>query len=95
MHQTRLLWMDILNITACICVVLLHCNHQIDIYHGSLDFPYIWGVFVYSFAFWPVPVFMMLSCCNLLNSQYDKKLSSRNVFTVQEYLLLHGVSYIL
>lgn len=29
--KDRQLWMDILNITACICVVLLHCNHQIDI----------------------------------------------------------------
>lgn len=65
--------MDILNITACICVVLLHCNHQINIYKGSIDFPYIWGVFVNSVAFWPVPVFMMLSCCNLLNSTYDKR----------------------
>lgn len=81
MHQIRLLWMDILNITASICVILLHCNHHVKyLYEGKIDFTYLWGVIVYHFAYWPVPIFMMLSGCNLLNSKDDKRTFYRKRF---------------
>lgn len=53
MHQIRLLWMDILNITASICVILLHCNHHVKyLYEGKIDFTYLWGMIVYHFAYY-------------------------------------------
>ena len=38
MHQIRLLWMDILNITASICVILLHCNHHVKYLYEGKEF---------------------------------------------------------
>jgi len=84
MQNKRLLWMDISNITASICVILLHCNHHVKyLYEGKIDFTYLWGMIVYHFAYWPVPIFMMLSGCNLLNSKDDKRTFYRKRFPVQ------------
>lgn len=70
--KKRILWMDVLNIVACVGVVLLHCNHQMDLYNGEMNFSIIWGIIVYSFVYWPVPVFMMLSGSNLLCCDISK-----------------------
>lgn len=70
--KKRILWMDVLNIVACVGVVLLHCNHQMGLYNGEMTFPIIWGIIVNSFVYWPVPVFMMLSGSNLLCCDISK-----------------------
>lgn len=60
------LWMDMLNITACLSVVLLHCNHDVKCQdHASLYLLY--GIAVYTLFYWPVPIFLMLSFCNNVN----------------------------
>lgn len=55
-----------LNITACLSVVLLHCNHDVKCQdHASLYLLY--GIAVYTLFYWPVPIFLMLSFCNNVN----------------------------
>lgn len=72
--------MDVLNIVACVGVVLLHCNHQMGLYNGEMTFPIIWGIIVNSFVYWPVPVFMMLSGSNLLCCDISKLGGVRKFF---------------
>lgn len=65
--RERILWMDVLNIIACISVVLLHCsNGPVHEFNGEISLPYYIGMFSHSFALWGVPIFMMLSGANLL-----------------------------
>lgn len=63
----RIIWMDVLNVCACMSVLILHSNsaiiHQFD---GVVDGRFIWGVFTHSFFYWPVPIFLMLSGSNLI-----------------------------
>ena len=67
MAQTRKEWIDILNITACIGVIMLHCsNHEIHNYNGTITSEFIWGVTTHTIFFWPVPIFLMISGANLL-----------------------------
>ena len=58
--------MDVLNVLACICVLLLHTNFQYNYYDGHVTFPWLYGCFIFTVAFWAVPVFIMLSVCNLV-----------------------------
>lgn len=67
--RKRILWMDILNICACLGVLLLHSNHQAKSFTGEITKSWLFGILVYTFFLWPVPVFFMLSGCNLLNSK--------------------------
>ena len=68
----RTVWIDVLNIVACIGVVLLHCsNNEIHNYDGILSSNYIWGSITHTLAFWPVPIFLMISGCNLIGKKYD------------------------
>lgn len=70
--HNRTVWIDVLNIVACIGVVLLHCsNNEIHNYDGILSSNYIWGSITHTLAFWPVPIFLMISGCNLIGKQYD------------------------
>lgn len=65
--RERLLWVDLLNICACISVVFVHCtNSQIHNFNGNFDIPYYIGLISHSFALWAVPAFIMISGCNLL-----------------------------
>lgn len=62
MEQKRLLWIDILNIIACMGVVLLHStNGQIHGYSGIHSFDWYLGLLTHSFFLWPVDVFFMIS----------------------------------
>ena len=69
MEKKRVLWIDLLNICACICVLLLHTNFQYLQYDGSVSLPWLYGCIIFTVAYWAVPVFIMLSTCNLLNYQ--------------------------
>lgn len=66
--KERILWMDILNILACFCVIMLHCNHGAKDFDGTISLQWLYGVSIYTFCYWPVPVFLMLSLCNSINS---------------------------
>lgn len=71
MKKSRNLWMDLLNVFACMGVVLLHCtNRQIHSFDCNQDFSFYVGAFTHSFFYWPVPIFLMLSGANLLG--YEK-----------------------
>lgn len=65
--KERILWMDILNIFACIGVLILHTNsttvHQ---FNGDVNSDFVWGLFTHSLFYWPVPVFLMLSGSNII-----------------------------
>ena len=63
--DNRILWMDVLNVVACLSVVLLHCNNDVK-FQGHLSNYLLYGVGVYTCFYWPVPVFYMLSFCNNL-----------------------------
>lgn len=61
----RLLWIDVLNIMACIGVVALHSTTAR--YTGHATMSWLWTEFVHVAISWPVPVFFMISGCNLLS----------------------------
>ena len=61
----RLLWIDVLNIMACIGVVALHSTTER--YTGHATMSWLWTEFVHVAISWPVPVFFMISGCNLLS----------------------------
>lgn len=59
--------MDVLNILACMGVLLLHCtNQEIHDFSGRLSFNWFLGLLTHSFMLWPVDVFFMLSGFTLI-----------------------------
>lgn len=65
--KDRILWMDLLNITAILGVIMMHTNDAQNHFNGILTSEYIWACAVHSFFMWPVAAFYMLTGCNLLN----------------------------
>lgn len=65
--KDRILWMDLLNITAIFGVIMMHTNDAQNHFNGILTPKYIWACAVHSFFMWPVAAFYMLTGCNLLN----------------------------
>lgn len=65
-NQQRIIWIDVLNIVACLGVLLLHCNHQSKGYDGEITLSWIYGLIIYTISYFPVPVFLMLSGCTLI-----------------------------
>lgn len=65
--KKRILWMDVLNICSCIGVLILHTNStSVHEWDGIVDQKFIWGLFTHTAFYWPVPVFLMLSGCNII-----------------------------
>lgn len=58
--------MDLLNIAACIGVVLLHVSNPSLVHFEETSVSFYWGAITHSIALWPVPVFLMLSGSNLI-----------------------------
>lgn len=71
--KKRELYIDMLNIVACFCVICMHCNGIVHIYTGSLAWKQ--SMVVETIAYWAVPVFFMLSGATLINyrERYDTK----------------------
>ena len=71
--RPRLIWISVLNVVACVCVVILHCSN------GFFDGPgseyYFPTAFVHATFYWPVPVFLMISGATLMN--YRERMSTR------------------
>lgn len=63
----RVLWIDVLNIVACMGVVLLHStNSQVHGFNGNVSFEWAVGLLTHSAFLWPVNVFFMLSGLTLM-----------------------------
>lgn len=63
--------MDVLNILACMGVLLLHCtNQEIHDFSGRLSFNWFFGLLTHSFMLWPVDVFFMLSGFTLIRQTF-------------------------
>lgn len=68
MERKRIIWVDALNIVACMGVLLLHCtNSEIHGFKGETSPNWCLGLFTHSAFLWPVNVFFMLSGFTLLN----------------------------
>ena len=88
--EKRIIWIDILNIIACIGVIMLHCsNHEIHKYNGNVTCEFIWGCFTHTIFFWPVPIFLMISGANLLeyNGSWKRFYQRRIEKTVIPFLI--------
>lgn len=75
-EEKRILYYDLLNISACISVIILHHNGLAHVFTGDI----IWKeCLVAEVAFyWAVPIFLMLSGATLLN--YREKYSTKIFF---------------
>lgn len=65
MKKEHVLYFDLLNIFACICVIWLHCNSLVYTYNPTLHW-YV-SLFVQVACHFAVPVFFMISGANLMN----------------------------
>lgn len=72
----RILYYDILNILACFCVILLHCNGMAHVYSNSKG--WYTSLIVDCVACWAVPVFFMLTGATLMD--YRKKYDTKTFF---------------
>lgn len=98
--KQRLLWMDLLNITAIIGVMMMHVNLAQNEYNGQMTFPFIWGVGVHSLFIWPVDVFYMLTGANLIGrsmvggcKMYAEKRFKRTVIPFVVWSLIYWAIY--
>ena len=71
--RPRLIWISVLNVVACVCVVVLHCSNGFFDGPSSPDYPGM--AFVHATFYWPVPVFLMISGATLMN--YRERMSTR------------------
>ncbi len=61
------LWVDVLNIAACLAVVLMHCsNRSIHKWNNQIDVDFIFGCVTHTLCYAAVPLFLMLSGCKLI-----------------------------
>lgn len=67
MKQNRILWVDLLNVFACMGVLLLHStNSEIHHFSGYITFNWVLGLFTHSAFIWPVNIFFLLSGFTLI-----------------------------
>lgn len=69
----RTLYFDLLNICACICVVVLHCNQMVHTYIPGKS--WMLGLAIEVLFYWAVPIFFMLTGATLMRyrERYDTK----------------------
>ena len=72
----HILYYDLLNICACLCVIFLHCNGIAHFYSNTLAWKQ--ALLVEVGAYWAVPIFFMLSGATLMN--YRKRYSTKEFF---------------
>lgn len=72
-NKNRIVYIDILNILAMICVVALHCNGIVHAYSNARS--WATSLLVEVICFWAVPVFLMITGATLMNyrNKYDTK----------------------
>lgn len=71
-----ILYFDLLNIAACLCVIFMHCNGAVHTFSNTR----LWkeSLIVETLAYWAVPIFFMLSGATLFN--YRDKYSTEVYF---------------
>ncbi len=77
MKRKRVVYFDLLNITAALCVIFLHCNGSSFNYADTLGWKQ--AMLVEAACYWAVPIFLMLSGANLM--------SYRSKYTTKQYFL--------
>ncbi len=83
-RNSHYIWMDILNVLATLCVILLHCsNDTVHHWDGTFNMAYLWGIFTHTVALWAVPVFLMLSGANLIG--YDAQNKGWKAFYIRRF----------
>ena len=82
--KSRVLYYDILNVLACICVVALHCNGIVHEYSNTA----VWkqALIVEVIAYWAVPVFFMLSGAKLFT--YRQKMDTETFLKKRIFKIL-------
>ena len=75
MARKRVVYFDLLNITAALCVIFLHCNGNSFNYANTLGWKQ--AMLVEVVCYWAVPIFLMLSGANLMGY--------RNKYTTKDY----------
>lgn len=77
----RILWIDMLNVFACMSVLLLHStNSEIHHFSGHISFNWVLGLFTHSFFIWAVNVFFMLSGFTLIRMSLFNSGGVKNFF---------------
>ena len=80
-QKKRLLYIDILNILACLCVIFMHCNGIAHQYSDTAAWRQ--SMVIETIAYWAVPVYFMISGATLLD-YLDKYLT--RVFFKKRFL---------
>lgn len=79
--KKRILWIDILNVIACMGVLLLHStNAELHHFGGKISFNWGLGLLTHSFFLWPVDVFFMLSGYTLIRKSILNSGGVKNFF---------------
>ena len=79
----RVLYLDVLNVLACLCVIGMHCNGIVHEFDGSPA--WAGSMVVETLAYWAVPVFFMLSGATMMNYRQrygTKEFFKRRIFRV-------------
>lgn len=96
MTGKRIVYYDVLNIVACICVVAMHCNVMVHTYAPGWN--WILGMAIESACYFAVPIFFMISGANLMRyrERYDTKtfLKKRFVKTLVPLLAFSVLIYL-
>lgn len=80
--KKRIVWIDILNVIACMGVLLLHCtNAELHHFRGDISFNWCLGLLTHSFFLWPVDVFFMLSGYTLMRASLCNSGGVKTFFT--------------
>ena len=89
--KQRKIYIDMLNIVACFCVICMHCNGIVHNYTDSIEWKQ--SMVVETIAYWAVPVFFMISGATLMNydERYDTKTYLKKGFRELVFLFLYGV----
>ena len=76
MTKERIIYYDLLNVVATLCVIAMHCNGIVHTYSNTLDWKQ--SLIIEVIAYWAVPVFFMLSGATLL--EYRKRYTTTMFF---------------
>lgn len=92
----RILYFDVLNVAACLAVIIMHFNGLVHAFSPSSD--WLQALFAECVCYWAVPIFFMLSGANLLTyrERYSTKefLYKRFVKTVIPFLAWSALALI-
>lgn len=72
MPSKRVIYFDLLNVSACIAVIALHCNEMVHTWSSGLNWRYALAIEV--LFYWAVPVFFMLTGATCMS--YRKRYST-------------------